>query len=92
MKSALIATTLSICIALISAQEAFASFKTGVKKSALVAFSAVTFIPRWGCYLAVVPLAMALEKCDRFIDHHMHKIEREEELEKLTGIVEDQQS
>lgn len=92
MKSALVATVLASCIALISAQEAFASFKTKAKKTGLVAFSAVTFLPRWGCYLAVVPLAMALEKCDRFIDHHMSKIEHEEEREKLGGIVEDQQS
>ena len=80
--------TLAICLTL-SVAPAFASVKTKLKKAGLVCFSAATFIPRWGCYLAVVPLAVVLEKTDKFIDRTMTKIEKEELKEKLSGIEED---
>lgn len=80
--------TLAICLTL-STAPAFASVKTKLQKAGLVCFSAATFIPRWGCYLAVVPLAMVLEKTDRFIDNTMTKIEKQELKEKLAEIEED---
>lgn len=73
-------------------QPAFAGVKTTLQKCGLVAFSASTFLPRWGCYLAVVPLVFVLERTDRFIEKHMTRIERAEEKEKLKGITEDKQS